>query len=241
MPERINPSCGPHRQRRVHRRPGRLHHERRLPSAWGRRRRPTGTRWRTSVTRASSTTTSPTRRHREGGRHGWHRELRPGRRPAGAARHRPAARRRPLRRQLRHHRRRPRRGAAEAARTGGARRRGARPHRSDAPTCRRRPAALLDPVPRVCRRSRSTGSATTTSARVATDTMTFEVCPCEDPAVFMPVHMIQLRDMGLVAGPELVPRRARRRLRRRRPVDFLLSRRRCRSPARWVARSHRLR
>jgi kynurenine formamidase len=37
-------------------------------------------------------------------------------------------------------------------------------------------------------------------AAVATDTMTFEVYPCEDPAVFMPVHMIQLRDMGLVQG-----------------------------------------
>jgi len=37
-------------------------------------------------------------------------------------------------------------------------------------------------------------------AAVATDTITFEVYPCEDPAVFMPVHMIQLRDMGLVQG-----------------------------------------
>jgi kynurenine formamidase len=37
-------------------------------------------------------------------------------------------------------------------------------------------------------------------AAVATDTMTFEVYPCEDPKVFMPVHMIQLRDMGLVQG-----------------------------------------
>ena len=37
-------------------------------------------------------------------------------------------------------------------------------------------------------------------AAVATDTMTFEVYPCEDPAIFMPVHMIQLRDMGLVQG-----------------------------------------
>jgi kynurenine formamidase len=34
-------------------------------------------------------------------------------------------------------------------------------------------------------------------ALVATDTLTFEVYPCEDPKVFMPVHMIQLRDMGL--------------------------------------------
>ncbi|HEV7525217.1 MAG TPA: cyclase family protein [Acidimicrobiia bacterium] len=37
-------------------------------------------------------------------------------------------------------------------------------------------------------------------AAVATDTMTFEVYPCEDPKVFMPVHMIQLRDMGLAQG-----------------------------------------
>jgi kynurenine formamidase len=37
-------------------------------------------------------------------------------------------------------------------------------------------------------------------ALVATDTITFEVYPCEDPAVFMPVHMIQLRDMGLAQG-----------------------------------------
>ncbi|GIU89320.1 MAG: cyclase [Acidimicrobiia bacterium] len=37
-------------------------------------------------------------------------------------------------------------------------------------------------------------------AAVATDTITFEVYPCEDPRVFMPVHMIHLRDMGLVQG-----------------------------------------
>ena len=37
-------------------------------------------------------------------------------------------------------------------------------------------------------------------ALVATDTITFEVYPCEDPAIFMPVHMIQLRDMGLAQG-----------------------------------------
>jgi kynurenine formamidase len=37
-------------------------------------------------------------------------------------------------------------------------------------------------------------------AAVATDTLTFEVYPCEDPAVFMPVHMIHLRDMGLLQG-----------------------------------------
>jgi kynurenine formamidase len=35
---------------------------------------------------------------------------------------------------------------------------------------------------------------------VATDTITFEVYPCEDPRVFMPVHMIHLRDMGLAQG-----------------------------------------
>ena len=37
-------------------------------------------------------------------------------------------------------------------------------------------------------------------ALVATDTITFEVYPCEDPRVFMPVHMIHMRDMGLVQG-----------------------------------------
>jgi kynurenine formamidase len=34
-------------------------------------------------------------------------------------------------------------------------------------------------------------------ALVATDTLTFEVYPCEDPSFFMPAHMIHLRDMGL--------------------------------------------
>jgi kynurenine formamidase len=37
-------------------------------------------------------------------------------------------------------------------------------------------------------------------AAVATDTLVFEVWPCEDPAVLLPVHMIDLRDMGLVQG-----------------------------------------
>ncbi len=37
-------------------------------------------------------------------------------------------------------------------------------------------------------------------AAVATDTMTFEVFPPEDPAVLLPVHMIHLRDMGLAQG-----------------------------------------
>ena len=37
-------------------------------------------------------------------------------------------------------------------------------------------------------------------AALATDTMTFEVYPCEDPNTFMPVHMIHLRDMGLAQG-----------------------------------------
>jgi len=37
-------------------------------------------------------------------------------------------------------------------------------------------------------------------AALATDTMTFEVYPCEDPNIFMPVHMIHLRDMGLAQG-----------------------------------------
>lgn len=37
-------------------------------------------------------------------------------------------------------------------------------------------------------------------AAIATDTLVFEVWPCEDPAVLLPVHMIDLRDMGLVQG-----------------------------------------
>lgn len=37
-------------------------------------------------------------------------------------------------------------------------------------------------------------------AAVATDTLTFEVYPCEDPAIFMPVHMLNLRDIGLLQG-----------------------------------------
>jgi kynurenine formamidase len=37
-------------------------------------------------------------------------------------------------------------------------------------------------------------------AAVATDTLAFEVWPCEDPAVLLPVHMIDLRDVGLVQG-----------------------------------------
>jgi kynurenine formamidase len=37
-------------------------------------------------------------------------------------------------------------------------------------------------------------------AAVATDTLAFEVWPGEDPAALLPVHMIDLRDMGLVQG-----------------------------------------
>ncbi|MBX3283742.1 MAG: cyclase family protein [Acidimicrobiales bacterium] len=37
-------------------------------------------------------------------------------------------------------------------------------------------------------------------AGVATDTLVLECFPCEDPAVLLPVHMIQLRDMGLAQG-----------------------------------------
>lgn len=37
-------------------------------------------------------------------------------------------------------------------------------------------------------------------AAVATDTLAMEVFPCEDPAVLFPVHMLQLRDMGLTQG-----------------------------------------
>jgi kynurenine formamidase len=37
-------------------------------------------------------------------------------------------------------------------------------------------------------------------AAVATDTLAFEVWPCEDPAALLPVHMLNLRDQGLVQG-----------------------------------------
>ncbi len=37
-------------------------------------------------------------------------------------------------------------------------------------------------------------------AAVATDTLVFEVFPGEDPDVLLPVHMIHLRDMGLLQG-----------------------------------------
>ena len=37
-------------------------------------------------------------------------------------------------------------------------------------------------------------------AVVATDTLAMEVFPCEDPAVLFPVHLLQLRDMGLTQG-----------------------------------------
>jgi len=37
-------------------------------------------------------------------------------------------------------------------------------------------------------------------AAVATDNLTFEVFPCERPDVFLPVHLLDLRDMGLTQG-----------------------------------------
>jgi kynurenine formamidase len=37
-------------------------------------------------------------------------------------------------------------------------------------------------------------------AAVATDTLVFECWPCEDPAVLLPVHLLHLRDMGLLQG-----------------------------------------
>jgi kynurenine formamidase len=37
-------------------------------------------------------------------------------------------------------------------------------------------------------------------AAVATDTLVFEVWPGEDPAVLLPVHLLHLRDMGLLQG-----------------------------------------
>ena len=141
-----------HGQRRVHRRPRRLHHERRLVPHGRRRRRRTGTRSPTSATRASSTTACPTRWcPRRGAQRLGIEHFGAGRDARRAARHRPAARRRPLRRQLRDHRRRSRRAAAAAGRRGRARRRGARPHRADALPPRGDKRALLDAVARDCR------------------------------------------------------------------------------------------
>lgn len=37
-------------------------------------------------------------------------------------------------------------------------------------------------------------------AAVAIDTLALEVYPCEDPAVLFPVHLLQLRDLGLTQG-----------------------------------------
>jgi kynurenine formamidase len=37
-------------------------------------------------------------------------------------------------------------------------------------------------------------------AGVATDNLTFEVFPCERPDVFLPVHLLHLRDTGLTQG-----------------------------------------
>ena len=37
-------------------------------------------------------------------------------------------------------------------------------------------------------------------AAVATDTFTFEVWPCEDENMLLPVHLLHLRDMGLTQG-----------------------------------------
>ena len=37
-------------------------------------------------------------------------------------------------------------------------------------------------------------------AAVATDTLVFEVWPCEDPAALLPVHLLHLVDMGLLQG-----------------------------------------
>jgi len=37
-------------------------------------------------------------------------------------------------------------------------------------------------------------------AAVATDTFVFEVWPCEDPQMLLPVHLLHLRDMGLTQG-----------------------------------------
>jgi hypothetical protein len=37
-------------------------------------------------------------------------------------------------------------------------------------------------------------------AAVATDNLTFEVFPCERDDLFLPVHLLDLRDLGLTQG-----------------------------------------
>ena len=58
-------------------------------------------------------------------------------------------------------------------------------------------------------------------AGVATDTLVLECMPGEDPAALLPVHMIQLRDMGLAQGQIWALDELADALRRRRPVRLL--------------------
>ncbi len=41
-------------------------------------------------------------------------------------------------------------------------------------------------------------------AAVATDTLPLEVIPCEDPEVFLPVHLLHLVAMGMTQGQNFV-------------------------------------
>ena len=63
--------------------------------------------------------------------------------------------------------------------------------------------------------------------------MAFEVSRCEDPAVLLPVHMIQLRDMGLVQGQNWYLDELAADCAADGRWSFLLSARRCLSPVRW--------
>jgi kynurenine formamidase len=39
---------------------------------------------------------------------------------------------------------------------------------------------------------------------VATDTLPLEVFPCEDPAIYLPVHLLHLVEMGMTQGQNWV-------------------------------------
>ena len=76
-------------------------------------------------------------------------------------------------------------------------------------------------------------------AAIATDTWGFEVRPNEfDAPAFQPLHQVVIPNLGLTIGEMWDLERARRRLRRARPVRLpALGRRRCRSPAPSARRS----
>ena len=95
-------------------------------------------------------------------------------------------------------------------RVGG---RGAGAHRADG-LARARPATIPRSRPGV-RGERGRVASTTTRSRRSRRHLVFEIYPREDPAAMMAVHMLDLRDMGVIRASS-APRRPRGRLRRRR-------------------------